>query len=562
MQVLIQELDDLNIIIRENMEFDKNTKDKYYKKFEECISNHSIKEGTRFEDYKWIIRYGGEEYSIIFPNDIQCKKLSIFFDLTFEEFILAYKSFILYNLNTKSICCFNRYIKKFADNKENATKNLATRYTGLFYKLIDYIKIPYNKLEVFEDFITERRKSDYERALPEFLDVFIISDIVNDILENKDILKYKDYLLTILWWKICSIVPLRPSEYLRTNYDCVYVDNGNYYLKVMRTKLKGASKPDLIIRYQDIEGCYWEDTITIEESLYNLILKYKSILKEIFEYSEEKELFPIDIIYKASYHRPSAKTNREKNVDIIIYRDLYTNLNRFYEDIVCKEYGFIPIPKWVKKPKDKDKYIQKLVPYDARHIAIINLILLGVDVLEVMYLAGQKDVNTAYSYFNHVKTFSKGYALGYATYNKSKHKVSSNDGVDSTDYKTERNERLQFVLDSINAVKFNPVKVDGGYCHYRNIKNDKSICHKLERNHTLCTYFKADNNDIYQNEIDKIESELDTDIKILKDLILDMNGISKFNELYQTTSSRISNAIGELAVLNKKVLDSNDDTIK
>lgn len=39
---------------------------------------------------------------------------------------------------------------------------------------------------------------------------------------------------------------------------------------------------------------------------------------------------------------------------------------------------------------------------------------MGTDVLEVMHLAGHTNVNTAYGYFNHIKEFSKGYALGYA----------------------------------------------------------------------------------------------------------------------------------------------------
>ena len=556
MQVLTQELDEFDVIVSEKVEFNKEDKEKYYTKFKECISNGVIRDGTRFEADKWYMRHGGEEQSIIFPNDIQYKKLSIFFEREFEDFILAYKSFILYHLNNRSIVSFNRIIKRIADVDINETTLLDRRYAGLFHRLADYIKIPYRQMEIFDRMIGPKRAIEYERTLPDFIDVFKMSDIVNDIVENKDMLEYKDYLLTIMWWKICSIIPLRPTEFLRTKFECIYEKDNAYCLKVMRTKLKGTIKPGKIKKRHEIDGCYLEDEVTIDESLYNLILKYRDILKNNFHYDKGLELFPISVVYDAKYHTDKAKASRLANEEIVIYRDLYTNIKRFYEDIIKKEYGLTPIPKWVKKDDEgKGKYIQKLVPYDARHIAIINLVLLGVDVLEVMYLAGHNDVNTAYGYFNHVKTFSKGYALGYATYSKNKGIIDESKKINNSDYKTEKNDRYQFVLDSIKGISFEPVKVSGGYCYYRNIKTDKSVCHKHDRKHSLCIYFKSDNHEFYKKEIDRVEKELDTDIKILKDLILDMNGISKFNELYQTTSFRISKEISELSVLNKKILD-------
>ena len=76
MQVLISEIEDLEVVITEEVEFSKDDKEKYYEKFKECVSNGIIKDGTRFEDRTWCIRQSGVEHSILFPNDIQYKKLS------------------------------------------------------------------------------------------------------------------------------------------------------------------------------------------------------------------------------------------------------------------------------------------------------------------------------------------------------------------------------------------------------------------------------------------------------------------------------------------------------
>lgn len=547
---VIKELENLDVVISEVLEFDIKDKNKYLKDFEECIAKGLLREGTKFDDSTWSRKYGGVESSIIFPNEIQYKKLSKMFDREFTEFILAYKVFILYQLNFEAIRKFNLLIRRIADGSEE----VGTREIGMFNEFIQYIKVPYENLEYFEMFIKEDKNDKNERILPQFLDVFKFTDIINDIVQNKNIIDYKGYLLTIMWWKICSIVPLRPSEFLRIKFSCIGMDKkGDYYLKVMRTKMKGARK--IRFNVQEIDECYYEDEVVIDQSLYNFILDYQDILKSSFGYTEEKELFPINIICKAdNYSKRSER--RRMNKELIIYDDLRANLRKFYEDIVSKEYGLIPIPKYIKKDGN-EKYIEKLTLHDARHIAIINLVLLGVDVFEVMHLAGHSSVNTTVGYYQHVEIFAKGYALAYATFDKKNEQASRKDKErkDEKEYKIISDKYLTETIDFIEGNIFKSHKVKGGYCSYKSIGNDKSICHTYDRNHTICPYFKADNKAVFQEQLDKVEKVLDVDIKVLKDLIRDMDGISKFNELYQTTSSRISNSIAELAILNKNILE-------
>lgn len=548
--IAITQLDDLDIVVEERIEFNRLNEKEYLNLFNKKINDGIIKNGTGFYDEKWQIIIAGEDINIFFPNDIEFKKLSKLFGKSVYEFKLAYRSFLLFILNhPRSLNPFNYTMKKIIRDLENTKINY--QIIGKIKYFIEYVKVSEEEFKFFEKLLdnNDSEREIGERVLPEFEDVFKMSDIINDIVENKNLLDYKDYLLAIMFWKICSILPLRPSEFVRTKFNCIYEKDNKFYLNVRRSKGKLG---DRIRNVSKIEEYYFEDTVSIDESLFNLIIEYQSILINEFNYTENEELFPFVLIRNVGY-----RGRREKNTNRIVSADLSRILDKFYKDIVEKEYGFKTISKYIKKEKDIE-YIEKTLPYDLRHIAIINLVLMGSDVLEVMYLSGHRKVNTAYSYYNHIKEFSRGYAIGYANAIKSREKLKSSieevyNEQEIID-KNNRKEEANYILNIINGKKVEPKKVDGGYCHYSSVDTDKSFCFLYERKHSLCKYFVKDDKEILKHEIEKVEKQLDTDVKILKDLINDMNGISKFNELYQTTSYRISQSTKDLAVLNSKLI--------
>ncbi|MDU5107344.1 site-specific integrase [Clostridium sp.] len=551
MSIAITQLDDLeDIVVEERIEFNRLNEKEYLNLFNNKINDGIIKRGTYFNDKKWQIITASGDINIHFPNDIEFKKLSKLFGKSVYEFELAYRSFLLFILNEpRTVISFNFNMKRMTIDLEN-TKLLHDSIRKVKY-FIEYVKVSDEEFKFFEKLLDNNdiEREAGERVLPEFEDIFKMSDIINDIVENKNLLDYKDYLLVIMFWKICSILPLRPSEFLRTKFNCIYEKDNKFYLNVRRSKGKAG---DRIRNVSKVDDYYFDDTVNIDESLFNLIIEYQSILKNEFNYTENQELFPIVL-----YRNFVIRKKREKNINKIVSGDLRRVLDNFYKDIVEKEYGFKTISKYIKKEKDIE-YIEKTLPYDLRHIAIINLVLMGTDVLEVMYLAGHREVNTAYSYYNHIKEFSRGYAIGYANAIKSREKLKASieevyNEQEIID-KNNRKEEANYILNIINGKKVEPKKVDGGYCHYSSIDTDKSFCFLYERKHSLCKYFVKDDKEILKHEIEKVEEQLDTDVKILKDLINDMNGISKFNELYQTTSYRISQNIKDLAVLNNKLI--------
>lgn len=544
----ITELDDSNIVISEIVEFDILKKEDYIELFKEKKDKGIISENTNFEDNTWVIKSkGGVETRLNLPEEIEMIKMAKLFEVKYGEFDLALRSFLLYNIDKEV------KIVKLLQHLKRITKDNWKIESGHFEHMcsfIEYIKIPENNTTFKDTFEVITRERKDSATLPSFEDIFIFNDIINDIIENKGLLHYKEYILTLMWWKICSVLPLRPSEFLRTKYLCIYEEEEKFYLTVRRSKAKAKK---YISNVADVDEYYFEDTVRIDSSTFDLIQTYRDLLSTEFSYNEDLELFPFEIITKKGERRGI-------NQNLITDSDLRDNLYSFYNQVIKKDYGFIPIFKHIKKEPKIENYIEKLNPYAARHIAIINLVLIGCDILDVMRLAGHTQANTAFSYFNHVKEFSKGRALGYMKSIMNKGNLKKNNDqpeVSEYDYEIEKKKRLELldcVLNTVNNSKQQFYKVDGGYCYYSSMKTDKTFCYLYEGDHTKCDYFKEDDKEVIRKEVEKVETELDANIKILEDLIFDMKGISKFNELYQTVSCNLSKNISDLSKLNMRLL--------
>ncbi|MCR1848831.1 site-specific integrase [Paeniclostridium sordellii] len=550
----IDYLNNGEVVIKEFVEFNPSKKQEYLNLFQDKITQGIIKQGHSFYDDRWVLIIGGKEYSTTFMNDIELQKSANLFNVSTSDFQLAYRSFVLYSLyKAKTVMNFVRGFKYFL----NTGKLYKGQYsvTKTIIEFLEYITVPEQNISKFE-IISEMERSDINSEsanIPSFENIFLITDIANDILENKNMMDYKEHLLFIMWWRVCSILPLRPSEFLETKYNCIYQKDNKFYLEVLRTKAKTY---DTIQNVSKQEDYYREDTVRIDESLFELIQLYQDILTKEFGYKEKEFLFPYDLIKPYANHK---FVKRTLNANKITTRDLLVCIDKFYSKVISDEYKFKTIPRYAKKKID-GQYIELMNGRDLRHIAIINLVLMGCDVLDTMHLAGHTSVNTAFGYYNHVKEFSKGYALGYIKTLKHKEQIKSeainNDNETICDIgKKHRKEEFNQIMNILNGNnKTNTIKVDGGYCNYTSVGTDKSICLHYEGNHKICNYFVPEDKMILQKELEKIENKIDSRVRIIKDLIGDMDKISKFNELYKTQSFELSKDIRDIAFLYKKIL--------
>lgn len=557
----IEQLDNGNVIISQVVTFDVSKKQDYLNLFEKRVEEGIIKKDFNFYDRNWIAIIGGVEYRINLSDDIVIKKGAKLFGISSEDFDLGLRSFILYKIKEvpKKAIKFPAFLKGLLNEKtysQSYTEDMS--YTAQSF--LEYMTIPKGSRDYFKEILDAdtSKKQDNIATIPDFKDIFLISDIVTDIIENKKLVDYKDHLLFILWWRICSILPLRPAEFLVTRFSCIYQEKNKYFLKVLRTKGKTG---DTILNISQIDDYYKEDTVVIDKSLFELIKNYQEILVKEFKYEEKEELFPFTLIKDIGNN---TLNTRELNKNKLISRDINSAIDRFYKNVINQEYGFTTIDRYYKKEPGVE-YIQNISPKCLRHVAIINLILMGCDVLDVMKLAGHKEANTAFGYFNHVKEFSRGYALGYMNSIRSKGKMEdSNVNLEkksnsSAMEEIENEEEFRQIINQIKGTNSKTTPVDGGRCNYSSLKNDRTPCLHFEGNHKVCPYFISDKKIELIDELAEVEGKIDSNIEILKDLIRDIKNISKFNELYNSTSAELNKNIRDMAYLNNKLLEEENE---
>ncbi|WEV20058.1 site-specific integrase [Clostridium perfringens] len=534
-------IEDLNVIKMENKTFSSYDKAKYLEHFNYLKSIGTITISCSFWDDYWIFKVGGLDNRFTFLNNIYIKKASKYFSMSSETFELAYRSYVAYYISSRSdISRLNLLLKSVLDYGLSSLNKIGIQYVNPFLEFCEYVKLPQKLAEDLDSCVFNlKRKATASKVIPTFEDIFAFADIINDITYNKNLYNYFEYFPILLWWKITSIIPNRPTEFLSINFNCISEKNGNYYIEIKRSKAKSRF---LIKNRYDLEDYYKSQLIPINKSLYDFIFKYQKMVKEICNEKEPKLIIPGEIFLK--YGNNKKKPSRELNPNIFTDVDLYSLLQKFYTNVVKCEYGKTPISTFECK-NNKENVIQKLTPYDTRHIAIINLILLGNEPQTVMELAGHEKIQTTQGYYNHIEAFSTSYALSYGKRLKLQ-KKSVLYNINCIPKSNSQN-TLNIILN-----KSEKTKVDGGFCHYPKIKTDKTKCYMVEGIHSICDFFEP--NDISTLEATKLtlKDDISVEAKVLRDLVKNHKTISNFSENYSISTSKIDEIIKTLTLLNSK----------
>src|SRR5699024_6245392 len=75
------------------------------------------------------------------------------------------------------------------------------------------------------------------RNLPDFGDVMIFDEIVNDYFQNRPVKETLEFLPIMIWWLLTNIIPMRPSEFLSLKKECLEFDenrNSPYRIRIPR----------------------------------------------------------------------------------------------------------------------------------------------------------------------------------------------------------------------------------------------------------------------------------------------------------------------------------------
>ena len=249
-------------------------------------------------------------------------------------------------------------------------------HAGLYYDLVKNIK---------------KAENSY-RELPDFQGVLIFDYIVNDYWEKiKDSEDRYRLFPVILWWKLTTVIPIRPIEFYNLKRDCVYEKNGRYYFKIERLKAEYGRKRVISDIVTDFE---------LNTELYFFIYDYVEYCNGIDNCKYLISPPTCDMIYRNKVLNTREKFTREK-------MNIY--YKAFQKEIVEGQYDY----KVVRSHDTKEGELPYIYYGDTRHLAIMNMMLQGMNPIYIAQLAGHHTLDAQLGYYSHLETFTtaKSYIL-------------------------------------------------------------------------------------------------------------------------------------------------------
>lgn len=589
--------------------YQEDSFDKIEGLFNEAKNCGIISEKTSITDNRWIVISNKMEYSIVFkPNELHLKKAcnTSNIQISYDDFLLALKYFTIINLqNFSPLSCstmlqainnnlpifgFINDLDKF--NKEKSVIKNASQFEMLnvYIEFIEFItanKIPQELLDEIVLYGEGIDFSDNTRVLPSFKSIFEFGDIMSSFVYNateKELLKFGPI---ILWWYIGNRIPLRPSELVLMNRDCVLEDNGKFFLEIKRNIGKGKGSSIKLINNFKAKDHYITETIQTDKKIYDAVCAYNNLVEKFLPDEKEREF----LFSKKARNLISTGFPQDDALNSNIYtsKNLSELLSQFYIEIVYSKYGiqsqmrdYEKDKKLSNKHKKNEKESrknkinfseyessthEKLVLYDLRHLAIINLIMLGKEPLGVMKMAGHTNISTTMGYYNHIEEFSKCFSIAYAKHIKalndnvfdsvSEGEVNLNSLLENT---APTNKALQTwrQITSGQVTRQEYKEVDGGLCSYK--YNDFSPCFAVNGVHSICPHFINSDEEVIEKELTKSNKDIDSAIDTIKYIAYNFDKISDFSQRYSVITEELKSAIVNTSSIASKFSSIDDVT--
>lgn len=580
---ILRNFDDTPLEKIEILEFDIKNYDQYIQLWNEYKDKGLIYHKFNFDDDIWHLILGEiNEFNLKFSFDEikfnKYKNIGIFKNINYKEFIISVKSYILYSLNNTTggnLVKFINHLNLLFDyldelelpNKLKENKNFISSYV-MISKFFLYIENYFDNqsiLDDYEDLSIIQAREEYhqeyirgckpQRTLPNFESMFKFNDIIEDFIKTSRDREREQFFPIILWWKISTIIPLRSHEIVLIPLECIKKEKNEFFLKFYRNNLKGNLQKKTFTH--SFNEYYIEEKFPISKEIVDLIEEYRSIVDKYDQMDE----FYVDKQGKAKkrqflFSYRSFKLFRDyinipRKENEFFSQGLLNDLRKlFFIKIVNKKYKISIVPKSKDKNISIDseelEYIQLM---DTRHFAIMNMIYMGYEPSTIQRIVGHKSIRTSYDYINHAELFVNCYTLSIAKQkalnknSESKNSILDMDFVDimGTSF-ANGNKRYNLVRKNKNSKKI----VDGGFCIYD--KSDMNPCKLLRGNHKRCPFFISNQNEIdIRNELNNMDSEISSEIKVLRYLIENKKKLIGYREAYRTTINKIHSKVNNKA---------------
>ncbi|MDU4801546.1 MAG: hypothetical protein E6X81_11230 [Clostridium butyricum] len=323
---------------------------------------------------------------------------------------------------------FEEYMESIFDSQKIKIKDCIMNFISFITDKVDQEYCDY-LISISNEYASK------SRDIPDYTSILKFDFLLENHLKNSDEKNFFRYYPIILWWKICSKIPMRPCEFMILKKDCVYEENGKYYIKLRRCKPHGFVNRALNIRK--------EQSFRINKEIYDLIIKVVSHDLHDCEFLLSKNL------YNEYYTQYTYKEEMSKGR--VMRRN---NIDRCLKDFYCYEINKKNIQTVISKNKMSEDlstefYKDCMVSMnlgDARHLAIINLVLQGTNGYLIREMCGHRDINSHYHYIDHAKTYVTSKVLVLTEIRKLEIKLTNIYSNESFKYGNKRNDKISNVL--------------------------------------------------------------------------------------------------------------------
>ncbi|MCH1626126.1 hypothetical protein [Fredinandcohnia quinoae] len=498
--ILIRDIikqEDTTVISRKTyIKFDKRNIDEFEEKFNELKSENILSPECSFEDNEWYglaidwnihLKFGDFEYNQSLYNALKCFVITELYDRRISLTVIGLrlseiKKTIKMTKNYKEECLeeFIRYIESRPPKALNDFKygNTAFLY---FYPINDY-----------EDYLVElsyipgiKVMGEDVRELPPYKSIVWFDYLISDFMSTAEVTLKRKYYPVYLWWRITTVIPLRPNEFLKLKRDCCYYNpkDNEYYIEVPRTK----QRPNPLSKRRVVPII---DKLKTNKDIYDLIEDYIKLTG----IGEEHFLFSL----KGFDHLNDKFFKNRVIKERIIQRDFVTLLSDFYKEIIQEKYQFN-----VYENKGEFEYgelnfiLVKLRPGDTRHMAFCTMMLQGFNPLTIAQIGGHESLYSQNHYLSHLAEFTEAHSLMLAKYIK-QNINKPNDNVNDLFTSAEKRQLAFKTMDNVNSRN-----IDGGLCYSRNFPKE---C--IDKDCLFCSYFRFNFADAKYSDIEQLNNSL------------------------------------------------------
>ena len=509
-----------------------------------------------FDNNIWKFTNGREKYNLNFSfQEASLCELCNKKEISYSNFIDSLKVFTALLLGR----CSLEFLRVFISFtlKETLSSEFYSKRVALSHKdnvsLISYYSefvnlISSDSVEYLEELKKAKinaartnkdsKSNDQPCMLAEFQSYFLFDDYITKYwISAPSESKYFYYPLFI-FWKLTTILPLRVMEFCLTPFDCLSTKDGNYYMTIRRTTLKGNNGSKKIIKhYYEIERDYKLYTYQINSQLYDLINEYVQV--SLDSHRNNNLLFSLEFMqmYNPSQHK------KDYDIDSIFdVEALNKLLSAFYNNVLVKEYGLSLVTEADLKERyvgmSDDSYgiltgeIMKIQAKHTRHLAMINLVYNGCNPMIVKEFAGHANERISANYYGNVTKTAR--CITKILYDKSKGREIQKKILSSYS----RSPLSMFIDESSEYAP-----LDIGKCYSpRFNKDDFSDCNKCGFECTSCEFFVPNRNaDIRLNE-DDIDEEMRLISTIIKRDDID-HKLTEYQAKYQKFQQKLGRYI-------------------